>query len=115
MEILQIILNVLLAIAAVVLAFVGYYFYVKNKIQAALNGEISDEENSKAKAEAKRQEVVERLQALVPGVLRPFLTQKVLTALVQAAFDKIEEYAKKQAVKKADKQASIQDAPDNKK
>lgn len=106
----EIILNVLLAIAAVVLAFVGYYFYVRNKIQAALNGEISDEENSEAKAKAKRQEVVDRLQVLVPAVLRPFLTQKVLTALVQAAFDKIEEYAKKQATKKA----SIQDAPDNK-
>lgn len=106
----EIILNVLLAIAAVVLAFVGYYFYVRNKIQAALNGEISDEENSEAKAEAKRQEVVDRLQALVPAVLKPFLTQKVLTALVQAAFDKIEEYAKKQAAKKA----SSQDAPDNK-
>lgn len=110
----EIILNVLLAIAVIVLAFAGYYFYVRNKIQAALNGEISDEENSKAKAEAKRQEVVQRLQALVPGVLRPFLTQKVLTALVQAAFDKIEEYAEKQAIKKANKQASIQDAPDNK-
>lgn len=110
MNTLQIVINVVLAIAAVVLAFVGYYFYVKNKILATLNGEISDEENSKAKAEAKRQEVVERLQALVPAVLRPFLTQKVLTALVQAAFDKIEEYAAKQAAK----QASIQDAPDNK-
>lgn len=110
----EIILNVLLAIAAVVLAFVGYYFYVKNKIQAALNGEINDEENSEAQAEAKRQEVVERLQSLVPAVLKPFLTQKVLTALVQAAFDKIEEYAEKQAVKKVQKQASIQDAPDNK-
>lgn len=111
METLKIILNILVAVAAVVLAFVGYYFYVKNKIQAALNGEINDEENSEAKAEAKRQEVVERLQALVPAVLKPFLTQKVLTALVQAAFDKIEEYAAKQVAKKE----TDQDALDNNK
>lgn len=111
MKTLKIILNILVAVAAVVLAFVGYYFYVKNKIQAALNGEINDEENSEAKAEAKRQEVVERLQALVPAVLKPFLTQKVLTALVQAAFDKIEEYAAKQVAKTA----ASQDAPDNNK
>lgn len=109
METLKIILNILVAVAAVVLAFVGYYFYVKNKIQAALNGEINDEENSEA--EAKRQEVVERLQALVPAVLKPFLTQKVLTALVQAAFDKIEEYAAKQVAKKE----TDQDALDNNK
>lgn len=109
METLKIILNILVAVAAVVLAFVGYYFYVKNKIQAALNGEINDEENSEA--EAKHQEVVERLQALVPAVLKPFLTQKVLTALVQAAFDKIEEYAAKQVAKKE----TDQDALDNNK
>ena len=110
MEIWHIIINIVLAIAAVVLAFIGYYFYIKNKILATLNGEISDEEDSKAKAEAKLQEVVERLQPLVPTVLKPLLTQKVLEALVQAAFDKIEEYAAKQVAKKSNNQ----DAPKNK-
>lgn len=110
MKIWHIIINIVLTIAAVVLAFVGYYFYIKNKILATLNGEISDEEDSKAKAEAKLQEVVERLQPLVPTVLKPLLTQKVLEALVQAAFDKIEEYAAKQVAKKS----NSQDAPENK-
>ena len=42
-------------------------------------------------------------QKLIPAVLKPFITYKMLDALVQTVFDGIERYAKKQVEKKSEK------------
>lgn len=95
----KIIAGVLLVLAFVALC-VGYYFYVKSKINAAVSGSINDVENLDINGEAKKAEAVAQLSALVPAVLKPFISEKMLDAIVQAAFDKIESYAKIQIKKK---------------
>lgn len=94
----------IISIVALVLVFValcvGYYFYIKSKINEAVSGSINDAESLEAGGEAKKAEAVTQLSALVPAVLKPFITDKMLGAIVQAAFDKIEAYAKKQIQKK---------------
>ena len=87
---------------------VGYYFYVKSKINAAVSGSINDAEKSEINGEAKKAEAVAQLSAIVPAVLKPFISEKMIDAIVQAAFDKIEAYAKKQNKKKV---APSDDAP----
>lgn len=95
----KIIAGVLLVLVFFALC-VGYYFYVKSKINAAVSGSINDVENLDINGEAKKAEAVAQLSALVPAVLKPFISEKMLDAIVQAAFDKIEAYAKIQIKKK---------------
>lgn len=94
----------IIAIVSLVLVFtalcLGYYFYVKSKINAAVSDSINDAENLDISGDAKKAEAVAQLAAIVPAVLKPFISEKMLATIVQAAFDKIEAYAKKQIKKK---------------
>lgn len=98
------IFTVIFAILSIAGGCIGYYFYIKNKIAAAVNGSINDAENLEENGESKKAEVVAQLQTLIPSILKPFITKQTLNILVQKAFDKIEEYAKKQIKKKASPQ-----------
>ena len=84
--------------------FVSYYFYIKKKIAEKIADEINNAEDSDKVAEEKRDLVVAQLKALIPAMFRPFITDTVLEGMVQAAFDKIEEYAKKQVEKAKEKE-----------
>lgn len=95
------ILPILLTVVIVLLSFVVWFFYVKTQICARVNGEISAAEDTQKQKEEKRDLVVEQLLSIIPAPLKIVFTHKVLTALVQAAFDKIEEYAEKQVAKKS--------------
>lgn len=92
----EMILNIVLAVLSVVFAFVAFYFDTKNKVLAQANAEISNAEDTGKKKAEKMAYVVDQLKKIVPKVLRFILTDKALEKIVQAAFDKIEEYAKKQ-------------------
>lgn len=92
----EIIVNTLLVIASVVLAGLTYYLYVKNKITAQANAEISNAEDTDKKKQEKMAYVIEQLKLIIPKPARLFFTDKAIEKIVQKAFDKIEEYAKKQ-------------------
>ena len=79
------------------------YFYVKNKITKAIADEVDNAEIDDVEGPAKKAEVIAQLQKLIPAVLKPFITYKMLDALVQTVFDGIERYAKKQVEKKSEK------------
>lgn len=96
---LEIILTIVFAVLTIIGAVVSYYLYFKNKITAAINGEIDDAEIDGKVGEEKMAEVITQLKKLIPAILRPFITDEMLQTLVQAAFDKIESYAEKQAKK----------------
>jgi len=100
-EIIETILMVLFAVISIVISFVTYYFSVRKKIAEAVAKEVNGAEVDGAVGEDKKAEVVEQLGKLVPTILKPFITDKVLETLTQAAFDSIEAYAKKQVAKEA--------------
>lgn len=90
------ILNIILVVLGVIITFVTYYFKIKNKLQDAVNGSINDAEQEGVSGEDKMNQVVNELYSLVPIAYRAIFTKDFIQKLVQKAFDKIEEYAKKQ-------------------
>lgn len=93
------ILTIIFALLAVLGLCLSYYFHVKAKIYAATENAVNNAEQDDKTAAEKMSLAVEQLYSIVPTALKPFITRKVLEKIVQAAFDKIEEYAKKQAKK----------------
>lgn len=92
----ELILNIVLTVLSVGLAFLSYYLFIKKKILEAANGEISKAEDTDKKKAEKMAFVVAQLKAIVPKFMRFIFTNRVIEKIVQKAFDKIEEYAEKQ-------------------
>ncbi len=94
------IISIILGVLAAVASFVGYYFYIRSKLAKAAAGAVNDAEKEDKTGAEKLQIAVDQVYALVPAVLKPIISRDIVQGLVQAAFDKIEEYAKKQIEKK---------------
>ena len=94
------ILNIVLIVLTIISTLIGYYFKVKEKISKEINGLINNAEDGESIGADKMQSVVDNLYKLVPIAYRGILDKNVLEKMVQKAFDKIEEYAKKQVNKK---------------
>ena len=94
------ILNIIMTIIAVISTMLGYYFNIKQKLLDAVNGKINEAEIEGITGEQKMLYVVHELYDLVPIPYRGLLNKNVIEKLVQKAFDKIEDYAKKQVNKK---------------
>lgn len=88
--------TVIVTILAIVCYFLSYYFSVKAKIYAATEDAVNEAEKTDKKAGEKMEFAVNQIYALVPAAFKPFITKAVIERIVQKAFDKIEEYAKKQ-------------------
>lgn len=98
----EIILNIVLAVLSIVLAGVTFYLDTKKKIHEQVNGKIDLAEDTGEKDARKMAMVVDSIYYdIVPKILRPILNKKAIEKIVQAAFDKIEDYAKKQVAKKS--------------
>lgn len=93
------ILNIILVLVSVAATLLGYYFKIKAKLEKEVNGKINDAEQSGESGEKKMEHVVNDLYSIVPVPYRIIFTKEFIKKLVQAAFDKIEEYAKKQVNK----------------
>jgi hypothetical protein len=96
---LESILTVVFGVVALIGTFVSYYFYIKGIIIKAATGAIDNAEQPDKKGEEKFKEAVDQIMTLIPTVLKPFITKDFVGKLVQAAFEKIESYAKKQVEK----------------
>ena len=90
------VLNIVLIVLTIISTFIGYYFKIKEKILKEINGMINDAEDGTTIGSDKMQSVVNNLYKLVPAPYKGILNKNVLEKMVQMAFDKIEEYAKKQ-------------------
>ena len=93
------ILSIVFAVLTVAGGFVSYYFYIRNKIQKQIAAEIENAEDEDTVGAEKMAQVVATLKKLVPIILKPFITDSLIESLVQAAFNAIEAYAKKQVEK----------------
>lgn len=100
MKYLNEIINIALIVLTIISTLIGYYFKIKDKIQKEINGLINDAEDGTTAGIEKMNQVVDNLYSLVPVAYRGILNRAVLEKMVQKAFDKIEEYAKKQVNKK---------------
>lgn len=94
------ILNIALIILTVISTFVGYYFKIKEKVSNEINNLINEVEDNTTVGAEKMKKVVDSLYSIVPKAYRGILNKNVIEKMVQLAFDKIEEYAKKQEAKK---------------
>ena len=94
------ILNIALIILTILSTLIGYYFKIKEKVLKEINGLINNAEDGESIGKDKMQSVVDNLYKLVPAPYKGILNKNVLERMVQLAFDKIEEYAKKQVNKK---------------
>lgn len=93
------IINIVLVVVTIIATLVGYYFKIKEKVSKEINNLINDAEDGESVGAEKMKSVVDNLYSLVPVPYRGILNKDVLEKMVQLAFDKIEEYAKKQANK----------------
>ena len=93
------IISIVLAVITVIVGFVSYYFYIRNKLQKQIAAEIEGAETPDSIGEEKMNSVIAALKQLVPTILKPFITDSLIEQLVQAAFDSIEAYAQKQVEK----------------
>ena len=91
--------TIILTILAIVGYFLSYYFHVKAKIYAATESAVNDAEQNDKTASEKMAFAVNQIYEIVPAALKPFITKAVIEKIVQAAFDKIDEYAEKQVKK----------------
>ena len=97
----EMIINIVLAVLSVAIAFVAYYLEIKRKIVEAAGAEISNAQDATADNAERMAYVVAQLKKIVPVPLRFIFTDKIIKTIAQAAFDKIKEYAKKHAEEKA--------------
>lgn len=97
------IISLVLAGLALIVTFIGHYFYVRGKLHKAAAGAITNAEQDDKTGEEKLELAVDQVYGLVPASLKVFIHRSSVRKIVQAAFDKIEDYAKKQVEKKSKK------------
>ena len=91
-----------MAVLSLIGTFISYYFYIRGQLYKSVEEAIDSAESLFDKGVEKFNYVVEMLISMVPIPLRMFIRRSWIEKLVQFAFDKIENYAKKQVIKKSD-------------
>lgn len=94
------ILTIVFAVLAAACSCLTYYFHVKAKIYAETENAVNNAEQDDKTATEKMRFAVDHIYSVIPAVAKPLFTRAVVEKIVQKAFDKIEEYAEKQAKKK---------------
>jgi hypothetical protein len=93
------IINIVLVVLGIIITLLTYYFKIKAKLESSVSGSINDAEIAGVDGKEKMKRVVDDLYSLVPLPYKMIFTKDFIEKLVQKAFDKIEEYAKKQTKK----------------
>ena len=90
------ILTIVFGILALGTTFLSYYLSIKSKIQEAAEDAINTAEELDKIGEEKMAIAVDQVYDLIPAAIKPFLSKATIEILVQATFDRMEEYALKQ-------------------
>ena len=93
------VLTVAASVCTLLAMFISYYLNIKRKVEAEVPGAINGAEDTGMSGVEKFNEAVSTVYALIPIVVRPFITKQLVEALVQEVFDKMEDYARKQVKK----------------
>jgi len=97
----DVVLTIAASLCTLIAAFIGYYLYIKREIESRVPDAINGAEDTGMAGAEKFEEAVATIYALIPAVVKPFITRTLVEELVQSVFDKMEDYAKKQLDKKA--------------
>lgn len=92
-------ISLILGILAAVGSLSAYYLYILGKIKSEAAGAIENAEQDGKTGKEKFCNAVDNVYALIPAPARVFIARSIVEAVIQATFDKIEEYAKKQSKK----------------
>lgn len=92
----ELILTIISTLCTVAAIIVGYYQYIKKKIEKEALDAINKAEDTDKVGEEKMKEAVETVYSILPAVVKPFISKQLVETLIQGVFDKVEEYAKKQ-------------------
>ena len=91
-------INILQIVAYVVLGGLALYFQTNTKLQSFANDYIAEAEkvykDTTKTGGTKMNYVIDKLYELVPTYMKPFFPRELVQAIVQNAFDKIEDYTK---------------------
>ena len=97
----ELILTIVSSVITVAAAILGYYQHIKKRLEEeALNAINKAEETDKIGAE-KMQDAIKMVYDMIPAVVRPFISEKMVELVIQSVFDKVEDYARKQSEKKS--------------
>ncbi len=88
--------SVIFGILSILMSFVSYYFYIRSELYKKTEDAVNSAEDKGGIGEEKLMAAAEQLYLTVPKILKPFITREHIKIIIQKAFDKIEEYAKKQ-------------------
>lgn len=94
------ILTIVFAIISIIVSVLSYYLYIRKKITDAAAGAVNDAEDLDKAGEEKKAAAVDAIYSIIPAIIKPLFSKAFIAQIVQAAFDKIEAYAKKQIAKK---------------
>ena len=94
------ILTILSIVCTLVLVIIGYYQFIKKKIEEDALDAINKAEDTDKIGKEKLQDAVETVYSLLPPVAKPFVSKQFIELIIQQVFDKVEEYAQKQLNKK---------------
>ena len=100
------IINILQIVAYMVLGGLALYFQTNTKLKSYVNDYIAQAEDyykSATKAGGLKMEfVIEKLYGLIPVYMKPFFPKELVRAIIQNAFDAVEDYAKQTLDKAAE-------------
>lgn len=95
----ELILGIVSCVVTVIALIFSYYVAIRKKIQQEALGAINSAEDTDKIGAEKMADAVEEVYAIIPVVAKPFISKKLVETIIQSVFDKVEEYALKQANK----------------
>lgn len=97
------VLNIILAVLSVALLLVSGWIGIKKKIQLEAENAINDAEDTELVGAEKMERAIDSVLAALPVPAQLFVTRDVIETVIQATFDGMEIYAKRQLEKKGGK------------
>lgn len=99
-ETLLTVLSVICTLAAII---IGYYLNIRKKLEEQALDAINDAEDTDKKGAEKMAQAVDTVWSALPVVVKPFINKMLVETIIQAVFNKVEAYAKKQVEKEKTK------------
>ena len=90
------ILLIISSLVSVVAICLGYYRYIRKKLETGAVDAINKAELTGYPGAEKMQYAVSAVYHIVPAALKPFFTKELIEVIIQGVFDKMEEYARQQ-------------------
>jgi len=92
--------GICVSVAVIAAYFVIHYLIIRFNLSKTVNEAIDNAEQIGIKGKEKMQQAIDYLYNLIPAFFKAFIKKPWIESLIQKAFDKMEDYAKKQLEKK---------------